>query len=302
MSEERKIIYCPDCGKENAADAVLCRECGEAINQEEHLFRDFLVDHIKDDLKGKVTDRLYDIVKNWLLSHLYGTVATVMVIAAVTSGAVSAASRASRLEERPAAIAELSLLSSEEQALFEANRDHEIFNPEEFEEVWRPAVLSHSLLTEKNSCYGWVIVRDMELSAKELFAGYSELYIAPGVTLTVNGTVKEKKSFTDFYVAPGAALIINGDVKGGANIANDGTTVINGNYDAGSGLLTCNRGSFTVNGALTGALDFYTFRGAKLVGTDQTNAGIHYYDIDAWELYQGVTGMSGMFVVVGSLP
>lgn len=299
MSEKNSVIYCPECGSENALDAVLCQKCGKEINGKEHLFRDFLISHIKEDLKENLSGKLFDVVKNWLLSHLYASVVTVTVVAAAATGVAAAANaiQSDDVSGRPSSIAQLSFLSPAEQALFEENNDHEIFGAEEYEEVWKPAVLSHTVLTEKNSCYGWVIVRDMELPAEELFDGYSELYVCPGITVTVNGELKEKDSFTDFYVAKGGTLIINGDVKGGANICNDGDTIINGDYDGGSAQLAYNRGNITVTGAYRGGLDLYSFRGATVTGTDQTNNGIHYYDIDASDLYQGVTGFNGMFVV-----
>lgn len=303
MSKKNKILYCPACGKENTPDAVLCKECGQPIEQEEHLFKDFLISHIKDDLKEKLSGKLFDVIKGWLLSHLYSSVVTVTIVAVAATGAAAVANhvQSNNVSGRPASIAELSLLSPAEQSLFEENNSHSIFDPENYEEVWRPAVLEHTLLTKKNSCYGWVVVRDMELDAEKLFDGYSEIYVCPGITVTVNGNPKEKQSFTDFYVAKGGTLIINGDVKGGANICNDGTTVINGNYDGGSSLLSCNRGTFTVTGVYSGALNLFSFRGATVNGTDHTDTGILYYDIDASDLYEGVTGINGMFVAVGSL-
>ena len=303
MSEKKNVIYCPACGKENIPEAILCRECGKAINEVEHPFRDFLTAHIKDDLKGKLEDKLYDTVKGWLLSHLYASVVTVTVIATAVTGISASAKKvqSDKVSERPAAVAELNFLSQEEQTLFEENNHHEVFNPEEFENVWLPAVMEHTLLTEKNQCYGWVIVRDTELRAESMFDGYSEIYVCPGITVTVNGVLKEKEGFVDFYVAPGGTLVINGDIEGGANICNDGTTIVNGNYDGGKAQITCNRGDFRVTGSFSGGLELYTFRGATVTGEDHTNSGIHYYDFDASELYQGVTGMNGMFIAAGML-
>ncbi len=303
MSEKKNVIFCPECGKENVPEAILCRECGKAINEEEHPFKDFLAAHVKDKLKGKMGDKLFDVVKGWLLSHLYASVVTITVIAAAATG-ISAAVKnvqSDQVPERPASVAGLDLLSAEERALFEENSHHEIFGPEEFENVWLPAVMEHTLLTEKNHCYGWVIVRDTELRAESMFDGYSEIYVCPGVTVTVNGVLKEKEGFVDFYVAPGGTLIINGNIEGGANICNDGTTIVNGNYDGKEAQLSCNRGDLRVTGAFSGGLELYFFLGAAVTGEDRTNSGIHYYDIDASDLYQGVTGMNGMFIAVGML-
>lgn len=296
------MIYCPKCGAENDRGTEVCRECHEAIPPKENLFLDFLIQHTKDAVKDKVSDKVFDVLRNWLLSHLYASVVTVSVVAVVATGAVTLTNNVQKddLSERPASVS-VSLLSPEEQTLFEENSKHRIFAPEEYSEVWKPAALKHTIMTEKDSCYGWVVVRDMRLKADDLFNGYNEIYVCPGVTVTVVGDLYEKKGFTDFYVAEGGTLIFDGNVRGGACICNDGKTVVNGDLEGGSSKLSCNRGDMTVTGEFRGAQNIYSFRGATVTGTDHTDHGIRYYDIDASDLYEGCSGENGMFIAVNLL-
>ncbi len=76
--------YCILCGCENEGDAHVCRNCGESLDQEENLLKEYLLKKTKSKIRGKVEDSLFSIIKNWLLSHLYGVVLAVALIAAVT--------------------------------------------------------------------------------------------------------------------------------------------------------------------------------------------------------------------------
>ena len=91
--EKSKKIYCVFCGLENDAVLEICSNCKKNLHPKNHLFRDFLYDHIKDDLKGKVTDSIFSYLKNFIISHLYGTgmflsviFTTVVVITSSISG------------------------------------------------------------------------------------------------------------------------------------------------------------------------------------------------------------------------
>ena len=72
MSKNNKI-YCVYCGDKNNNTDLKCKKCNKKLNPKEHLFRDYLYNHIKDDLKGKVEDNLFSIIKNYIISHLYGS-------------------------------------------------------------------------------------------------------------------------------------------------------------------------------------------------------------------------------------
>lgn len=78
--EKAKKIYCVYCGKENDNNLEKCTKCKKELNPKNHLFKDFLYDHIKDDLKGKLEDNIFSYLKNYIISHLYGVVMTVSVL------------------------------------------------------------------------------------------------------------------------------------------------------------------------------------------------------------------------------
>lgn len=78
-----EFIYCSHCGAANQKSAVVCCDCEKKLNLKGSPLLDFLKDHIKDSLKGKVTDNLVDVIKNFLLSHLYGAVLALCIVATV---------------------------------------------------------------------------------------------------------------------------------------------------------------------------------------------------------------------------
>ncbi len=80
-----EIRYCSECGSANKKSAVMCENCGKKMGTKHYAFLDYLKSHIKDELKDKATDKIYSVIKNYLLSHIYGTVLTVSVIAVATS-------------------------------------------------------------------------------------------------------------------------------------------------------------------------------------------------------------------------
>lgn len=82
-------IYCNFCGKENDEKSEKCIKCKERLNQKEHLWKDYLYDHIKDDLKGKVTDKTISLITNYVKSHLYGVILSLMILVTATTGIVN---------------------------------------------------------------------------------------------------------------------------------------------------------------------------------------------------------------------
>ena len=77
MEEKR---YCIFCGSSLAEGSDVCPSCGKQIPAKESLFKEYLYRNTKDELKGKADDALFSIVKNWLLSHLYGLVVSFVFI------------------------------------------------------------------------------------------------------------------------------------------------------------------------------------------------------------------------------
>jgi len=82
---KKEEIYCVFCGTKNNYDVEKCSKCKKSLHPKNHLFREFLYEHIRDDLKGKVTDNIFSYLKNFIISHLYGAAMTVSVIFAAIS-------------------------------------------------------------------------------------------------------------------------------------------------------------------------------------------------------------------------
>ncbi|MBR0138699.1 MAG: hypothetical protein IJM17_00265 [Firmicutes bacterium] len=104
--------YCIHCGAkidpQDPSQRTVCPSCGKDPDPKEHLFREFLLDHTKDKLKGTIDNKLFDIIKNWLLSHLYGFVMGIAVVSAVaiTVNTASASPRVRTLDTEPASVIE----------------------------------------------------------------------------------------------------------------------------------------------------------------------------------------------------
>lgn len=80
--------YCIYCGKEHDISETICCQCSKKLDPEENLLKDYLLAKTKDKLKGTVEDNLFELIKNFLLSHLYGVIVTISVVF-VTMSSVS---------------------------------------------------------------------------------------------------------------------------------------------------------------------------------------------------------------------
>ena len=60
------------------------------MRPKEHLLKEYLYRNTKNKLKGKIEDSFLSVLKNWILSHLYGLVVTVSLIAVFTVRLVNA--------------------------------------------------------------------------------------------------------------------------------------------------------------------------------------------------------------------
>ena len=47
-------------------------KCEKELNPKNHLFKEFLIDHFKDDVEGNIEDSIFDLLTKWIISHLYG--------------------------------------------------------------------------------------------------------------------------------------------------------------------------------------------------------------------------------------
>lgn len=81
-----KKIYCVFCGEENSPRKKSCSKCGKDLNPKEHLWRDYFLNHVKDDLKGKTTDKLSSLVISYIKSNLYGIVFSATLITSTILG------------------------------------------------------------------------------------------------------------------------------------------------------------------------------------------------------------------------
>lgn len=80
-----KKIYCVYCGEKNTSKDSKCKKCKKKLNPKENMLLDYIKDHIKGDIEGNIIS----IVKNLIISHLYGTVLTATLIFTVVSAIVT---------------------------------------------------------------------------------------------------------------------------------------------------------------------------------------------------------------------
>lgn len=81
-----KKKYCVWCGNEYDEELKECPHCHKNPNPEENMFLTFLKEKTKDKLKDDTEERTYEIIKNFLLSHVYGVVVTLsLVVAGIVS-------------------------------------------------------------------------------------------------------------------------------------------------------------------------------------------------------------------------
>lgn len=100
-------VYCVNCGAGIDEKSEICPKCGKKANpSQQGFFRQFLINHTKDELKNKASDKIYDVLKNWLLSHLYGSILAISVIAVIIGSIASTAGNAgvTSVSERPEAV------------------------------------------------------------------------------------------------------------------------------------------------------------------------------------------------------
>lgn len=107
-AKKRSIRYCVFCGSENEAEQKTCAACGKELYPQENLLEEYLRKEAEDQIKGKVVGTVFDKLKNFLLSHLYGIALTVSVVftaasAMVALGSSSIPRDAVPLEQPPAA-------------------------------------------------------------------------------------------------------------------------------------------------------------------------------------------------------
>ena len=94
--------YCTSCGAVNKKSAVFCEECNKKIIIRHRPVVDFLKKRVKGGVAGEVTEKVFDLVKNFLFDHLYGLVLTVSVVTTATMALATATPHIEKVTTRPA--------------------------------------------------------------------------------------------------------------------------------------------------------------------------------------------------------
>ncbi|MBE6866190.1 MAG: zinc ribbon domain-containing protein [Ruminococcaceae bacterium] len=85
---ENKKQYCILCGAENNLTAKFCCKCGESLEQKDDDLQTYAKEKVKDkvtdEIKGKTTDGLLDMLKKFLNSKAYGIILSLSVVAGAT--------------------------------------------------------------------------------------------------------------------------------------------------------------------------------------------------------------------------
>ena len=89
---EQNVRYCIECGAQNPAEGETCCACGRPLQQKDDTLIRFLRRKTKEKLVDEASGRLFDAVKNFLLSHLYGVVVAVSLAVVAVTGIVGGGS------------------------------------------------------------------------------------------------------------------------------------------------------------------------------------------------------------------
>lgn len=82
------MFYCDYCGGANKPSAVICEHCERKMRQGRSAFLMFLKANTKDKLLGDAKDGIFERIKDFLLSHLYGIVVSILVVTTAIAYAV----------------------------------------------------------------------------------------------------------------------------------------------------------------------------------------------------------------------
>ncbi len=105
MNED--IKYCILCGSTNKASATHCVHCGRDMHKKNSPFKDYLTDHVKDQLGGKAKEGLFSLLQGYLRSHLYGVVLSISIVATGTVYAATATPPVQKVTDVRQAVAAL---------------------------------------------------------------------------------------------------------------------------------------------------------------------------------------------------
>lgn len=95
-------IHCPRCNAVNKKSAIFCEICKKKIHANYKPFNMFLKKHTKDELSQKVTDKIFEAIKAFLLSHIYGVAITVAIVTSAVSAVAAYPSYVENLSQEEA--------------------------------------------------------------------------------------------------------------------------------------------------------------------------------------------------------
>lgn len=84
-----KKIYCVYCGKKNNIVDLKCKSCKKKLDPKENMLFEYIKDHIKDDFKSNIGNKTIDIIKKFIINHLYGSILTATLIFTLVSAIVA---------------------------------------------------------------------------------------------------------------------------------------------------------------------------------------------------------------------
>lgn len=105
ISEENKQ-YCVWCGAIGDKRSTFCTKCGKKMDPDENLLIDYLLSRSKSKFKSKAINTVYDAIKAYLLSHLYGVVLIISIISVATTGFFSGNPGVELISETPEYVTE----------------------------------------------------------------------------------------------------------------------------------------------------------------------------------------------------
>lgn len=120
--ESNDIQYCSVCGSVNKKSAVICSTCENKIKSKRLPFCDFLKGHLKSDIKDTVSTSVFSLIRKTIVSHLYGTILTVSVIATATVSVLCATPYIKQVKNPPTNVVN-EVEPEEEVASFEITQD-----------------------------------------------------------------------------------------------------------------------------------------------------------------------------------
>ncbi len=228
---KKEKIFCVYCGTKNKPTELTCKKCHKKLNPKETILIDYLKDHIKDDLKGNIEDKFFSILKNFIISHLYGTIFTATLIFTITTSLIiDNDTNIKTVTKRPNI-----LVSNLNKCLFDNSINQEY-------------ICEDGYNLENNSC-----IKQEQISAKENLYCNANYYLNGTRCLSNNNYPKETKQEC---IAPTGDQYLNTFVDGNQCMVNVCLGWTDGVCSAGDAqpidfttIETCPTGTSLINGS-----------------------------------------------------